>query len=397
MIFPVKEAIRIAYDITRLSKAGANGGIKVHLYSFLHRLSILNKDQFHLIVLARPAIISELPLFAKRSNIEIYISEASADFDLRDLTPFPTTIHYLPTSPSSLLKELRIDLLYAGFGDSDFHDPEVPQIGLIVDCLHRDLPNHLPDEEVAYRNEWYVKAIRQSNLIQTNSDFCIHSLQKHYNCPNSQILRIYLPLHERFPEIKNIPLTQPGVKEPYFFYPANFWSHKNHEGLLVAYHQYLKSSSLDVPWHLILTGHLDENAASLQSLTCTLGIESHVHFLGHVNEEELKAIWEHASSLVFPSLYEGFGLPIVEAMHFQTPIACSQSASLPEIANGAALLFDPRKPESIASALLQLSEDPELREKLIEKGRKTLPSFQLDKEVEQLSNAIESLVAEQPN
>ncbi len=387
----MQKKIRIAYDITRLSQAGGNGGVKPLLYEFLKRICQFRSESFHLIVLAKSEIVGELSFLATLPNVEIYLSGDDTQVDPRShKSPIPV-IHYWTVAPESLLESLRADLLYAGFGFSDFHNSKIPQISLLVDCLHNDLPYHLPESEVAYRSDWYPKAIAQSSLIHTISDFCSIRIQFHYKVPQDKILRTYLPLHSRFDTIDQARLPDQLVDRPYFLYPANYWSHKNHEGLLLGYRQYLKATPDYKQWDLVLTGHIDERGQAIQELTKTLGIDKHIHFFQHLDDSSFKSIWEYADALVFPSLYEGFGLPIVEALHFQTPIACSNVASLPEITRDAALLFDPRKPSEIAHALTTLAENPTIRKDLVEKGRSILPEYQLDPEAEKLVLAIESL------
>jgi hypothetical protein len=106
-----------------------------------------------------------------------------------------------------------------------------------------------------------------------------------------------------------------------------------------------------------------------------MGLGGDVLFPGYVAEYELAALYQSCLALVFPSLYEGFGMPVLEAMAFGKPVACSDVASLPEIAGDAALQFDPRKPDAMADAIARVAFEPELRAQLIERGRKRLQHF----------------------
>lgn len=101
--------------------------------------------------------------------------------------------------------------------------------------------------------------------------------------------------------------------------------------------------------------------------------------LGEVPEEDLPALYRLATAFVFPSLWEGFGLPILEAMACGTPVACANSSSLPEVAGDAALLFDPTSPGEIAGALLRLLGEPELRAELLQRGLARAKGFSWEK------------------
>ena len=136
--------------------------------------------------------------------------------------------------------------------------------------------------------------------------------------------------------------------------------HKNLPALIGALAQLL-------PAHrplLVLPGYATAHETELRELARAAGVEDDVRFLGWCTGEEIEGLWALAEAFVFPSLYEGFGLPVLEAMARGVPVACSATSSLPEVAGEAALLFDPRDQRAIAAALTRLLEDPALRERL---------------------------------
>jgi glycosyltransferase involved in cell wall biosynthesis len=126
---------------------------------------------------------------------------------------------------------------------------------------------------------------------------------------------------------------------------------------------------------LVIPGYPTEHEAALRGRAHALGLDDDVRFPAWVPEEHLEGLWELAGAFVFPSLYEGFGLPVLEAMERGVPVACSNAASLPEVAGEAALLFDPRDERAIGDALLRLLGDPELRERLRGAGRERARTF----------------------
>jgi glycosyltransferase involved in cell wall biosynthesis len=126
---------------------------------------------------------------------------------------------------------------------------------------------------------------------------------------------------------------------------------------------------------LVLPGYPTAHERELREHARSLGLHDDVRFPAWVSADELEGLWALASAFVFPSLYEGFGLPVLEAMARGVPVACSNASSLPEIAGDAALLFDPRSAPEIAAALGRLLDDPQLRERLQTLGRQRAESF----------------------
>jgi glycosyltransferase involved in cell wall biosynthesis len=179
--------------------------------------------------------------------------------------------------------------------------------------------------------------------------------------------------------------------KPYLFYPANFWPHKNHRMLITAYGMYLsRNPGRDID--LVFTGALDEAQQELKEEVRRMGLERHVHFLGYLPEEQLAAVWRGSSVLVFPSLYEGFGIPILEAMQFGKPIICSNVTSLPEVAGDAALYFDPRKPFEIVECLEKIIGNSELIADLVNRGHERLLQFQTQEMVKRYLQCIEKVI-----
>jgi glycosyltransferase involved in cell wall biosynthesis len=126
---------------------------------------------------------------------------------------------------------------------------------------------------------------------------------------------------------------------------------------------------------LVLAGYPTEHEAQLRERANTLGLDDDVRFPGWLSDSEVEGLWAIADAFVFPSLYEGFGLPVLEAMARGVPVACSNASSLPEVAGGAALLFDPHDESAIADALAQLLTDTQLADRLRAGGRERVRRF----------------------
>jgi len=143
--------------------------------------------------------------------------------------------------------------------------------------------------------------------------------------------------------------------------------------LFRAFAQLLRQSGEDV--QLVLIGHEPMFGSPLRELAASLGLNDHVVFCGYVSDDNLSSILRHASIFVFPSKYEGFGIPILEAMEAGIPVACSNVASLPEVAGKAALYFDPQSSEQIMGAIKEVLNDEALRNSLIMRGFENLKGF----------------------
>jgi glycosyltransferase involved in cell wall biosynthesis len=207
-----------------------------------------------------------------------------------------------------------------------------PAATSVLDLQHEEYPSFFSPPELRYRKVVYGWTVKRSRLVITISNHAASTLVHKLGVPSGRIRPIYLGIdHERF-----TPGDEP--REDFLLYPAKGWPHKNHQRLFEA-------QRLLPGQRLVLTGY-DGPVPE--------GVES----LGHVSQDELVSLYRRAAALVFPSLYEGFGLPVVEAMACGCPVACSNAASLPEVCGDAARLFDPADPAAIAGAVRDVLAAP---------------------------------------
>lgn len=178
------------------------------------------------------------------------------------------------------------------------------------------------------------------------------------------------------------PVHAPGY--PYFLCISNRRPHKNEERLLRAFAQATLPSTV----RLCLSG---TPTPALTDLLATLGIAARVQFLGRVAEADLPALYRGAQALVFPSLYEGFGLPVLEAMACGTPVITSTTTALPEVAGDAALLVDPLQEGAIAAAMERLFMDDTLSAQLREKGLQRARQFSWEAVAQRVTGVLAGL------
>jgi glycosyltransferase involved in cell wall biosynthesis len=177
-----------------------------------------------------------------------------------------------------------------------------------------------------------------------------------------------------------------GVVEPYALYVGNFKPHKNLPRLLRAW----ASLGARARGQLVLAGTRDADATALETLARDLGVADRVRFTGFVADADLAALYSGAAAVVLPSLYEGFGVPVIEAMACGAPVVCSNTTSLREVAGDAALLVDPEREDAIADGLARVLADDDLRGRLVAAGRARATTF----DVEKTGAAIEAVLAE---
>jgi glycosyltransferase involved in cell wall biosynthesis len=167
-----------------------------------------------------------------------------------------------------------------------------------------------------------------------------------------------------------------SIQDGFLLYPAQTWPHKNHERLLEALALIRRREGLAIP--LLCPGKRNRYFRRIKARVGELGLSDTTLFPGFVEPLELRGLYELATALVFPSRFEGWGLPVCEAFSAGLPVASSSASSLPDLVGDAGLLFDPEDPEEIAGSVLRLWRDPDLREMLAARGRVRAELFSFD-------------------
>lgn len=263
-------------------------------------------------------------------------------------------------------------LLFCPFGP-----PSVPSRGLPVVSVFYDLqvlayPSFFSPEERRQRLGHLRQLRQQAQRIAAISEFsCQEGLRHGLDPQRLRTIPIQIPPPQA--DTANHPpldLTSGG----YLLYPANLWPHKNHELLFTAFAMAC-AQGLPPQLKLVCTGDGLQRRQGLEQLCQGLQIGERVLLPGYVSQADLQALYAHSLAVVFPSLYEGFGMPVIEAMARRIPVCCSNSTALAEVAGDAALLVDPRHPQQIATALLRLAGHQELRQQLVNRGLQQSQQF----------------------
>ena len=394
--------LRLAVDLSNLRPGGENGGIKPFLYETLRFLGRQRRVEIEFIYLTSSLTHADVREDLARWQDQLVCVRANGGEP-------PTGTEHAPREwlaappPPDLLWRFGAQVLYCPFGQAEFATAGIGTVCTIVDVLHRDFPWSLTPEHNAERERVFQEILAVADRLQCNSEHVIGRMQAHYQVPRARMFTVYNAVHQRFaalPAASSHAGTDGAAAAPFFFYPANSWKHKNHESLLLAYGLYRHAALArgETPWTLLLTGHEDERWAEVRALTRTLGLagDDAVRFAGYVPAEAFGSLWETAGALVFPSLHEGFGIPLLEAMQHGVPVLCSRDGSLPEVGADACLYADARRPESLAEGLTRLATDPALRRRLVEAGRRRLADFSEEREVGRLLDALLELAGNPP-
>jgi len=371
----MERPLRIAVDLTHLLAGGTNGGVKPFIFEYVGWLGRQRLVPVKLFFLTRSQSHAEVRRLARFGDELICVIADPGGRDIRTRAHSPAESARFD-APPDLIARLGVDLLYAPFGECAWSHPGIPTLAAIVDVLHRDYPFSLTPRLVLHREAVFQETIRRADTIQGISEYTLSRVAHHYGFPRDRMFCSPIAIHHRLVPKLKVP-DQTPTDHPYFLYPANAWKHKNHEVLFLAYGIYRTQVGAGA-WDLVLTGHDDQAMRDLLALATTLGLDPHVRFLGHLSEDCFSAVWSKAGALVFPSLHEGFGIPLVEAMAFGLPVLCSRAGALPEVGGDACLYVDATKPLALAEGLARIAGDPELRARFSGRGHERLKSFSFE-------------------
>lgn len=207
------------------------------------------------------------------------------------------------------------------------------------------------------------QTVKRASHVITISEFSRREIVRNLDVDEDRISVIHLAGKETNGTVPaKVSSVHSTLPTPYIMAFSSLSAHKNIARLIAAF----ATISHLVPHSLVLVGHLPENPAFRDEIEKTGS--DRVKLTGYLPDDEVQSLMQDASLFAFPSLYEGFGMPILDAQHAGVPVACSAAAALPEVAGEGACLFDPLSVESMAKALSDCLLDMDLREKLVEKG-----------------------------
>jgi glycosyltransferase involved in cell wall biosynthesis/GT2 family glycosyltransferase len=267
----------------------------------------------------------------------------------------------------------RLDVLFRSFPQNAAAGlPPSRQVVLVPDLQHEFFPQFFSPQLLPARRATFNRALAEAGAIATLSEYVRKTIREHpcTRCGDIFLLSPALCAGGPVPAAADLTGAARAAlpDRPFFLYPANVWPHKNHRRVLEAFGLLLRHAG--EPVELILTGHpagWAELAADFPRLP--------VRHLGFVSRPFLQLLLARARALVFFSLFEGFGMPLLEAFHAGTPVVCSNTTSLPEVGGDAVLSCDPCDAPAMSEAMLRVLQDEGLRAHFAARGRERLHHY----------------------
>jgi glycosyltransferase involved in cell wall biosynthesis len=357
--------LKIAIDARKLR----DYGIGTYVRNLLRHLSRIDHDTEY-VLLCRPADYGLVEGLGENFRS---VPESAPAYSLREQLSVPMD-----------LRREGVDLFHAPHYVLPPLTP-VRSVVTIHDCIHLRFPQYLPNKlGYAYARGSLWFATHRSSRIMTVSEASKRDILRYFRVPEGKIDVIHNAIDERFglmPAEEEIARVRERyqLNDPFVLYAGNIKPHKNLERLIEAFHMLRRGDLEHVK--LLIIGDEISKYATLRRAVHRYKLHKHVRFFGFVPDETLAVLYRLASVFVFPSLYEGFGLPPLEAMASGTPVVTSNVSSLPEVVGDAALLVDPYEPEAIAHAIRQVLTDQALREDLVRRGLERVGLFSWDRSV----------------
>ena len=403
---------RIAIDLTPMLPGGDNGGIKLLALDLVRRLAA-RPGAPELVLLTSSGSHAELAPLDGPNVRRVCVQKSAAETRRRGATRgeklsqvlswfSPRFLRFLrdsavktayarlfrPSQPP-LLRQLGAELLFCPFTGISFYDPAVPIVAVIADLQYAYYPEFFTPEELHERRRNFQQVCRVASRVVCLSEYTRATVLDQSDLPADRTAVIGIPARAvsqiSGQATARVPAGLPLALGRYLLYPANFWRHKNHEMLLIAFGIY-RAAHPQSDLKLALTGAPSARRDELMKATRRMGLDDRVVFPGFLAEEDFAGLLAGAAALIFPSLFEGFGMPVLEAMAAGVPVLCANLTSLPEVAAPqdhphAALLFDPRRPSEIVDAIERLESGPALRAALIEHARRRAAGFLTSEEM----------------
>ncbi len=352
-----KAPVNIVIDLVAMLPAGANGGAKWLAIGVVKGLIAL-LPSWRFFILVNSSTYDEVARLFPRADLICVIDSQGQHKDRLQLPMLPggKTAH----------------VLFCPFISPFIQEGGAPVVSLVHDIQFDFYPEFMHPDDADQRYENIIHAMEVSDRIVAISSYVRQTLVDYGKYPADNIITIPIALADRLaPPTSNDVLTDLNTQAGrYLLYPANTWPHKNHAMLLTAFAMY-RAKHPESDMKLVCCGvNSHAGGSAIKKAVRIMGLEGAAIFPGFLSEEDLSSLFSNSLAMIFPSLYEGFGMPVMEAMANNTAVLCSNMTSLPEVAGDCAIYFDPRNPKDILSAIETAESSPDLLAELKEKGRR---------------------------
>jgi len=306
--------------------------------------------------------------------------------------------YWFEQSLPKILSKIKADVFVSTDGFASLKS-NTPSLSVFYDLAFEHYPKYVP-----FATRWFYKKYtplyaNKVNRIATISEFSKNDIINKYGINADKIDVVYCGSKQNKKtsgkKEKNSIQLKYANGNPFFLFVSAVHPRKNLERILLAFDE-LKQT-YKKPIDLVVAGRMAWQNEKLKSIVKQLKNKSNIHFVGRLPNEAIEKLYANAEALVYPSLFEGFGLPILEAMYAETPVITSNVSSMPEVAGNAALLVNPLKYESIKEAMLRILTEDGLAKDLVEKGKLQREKFKWENTAEKLWNSIMKVVEDTKN
>jgi glycosyltransferase involved in cell wall biosynthesis len=369
--------MRVAIDTRKIH----DFGIGTYIRNLLRQLARIDRDTEYVLLCREP----DLGIAAQLGPNFRSVREPSPNYSLREQIHVPW-----------ILRRERPDVYHA----PHYVLPPAVRCRSVVtihDCIHLMFPQYLPNRAAyAYARASMWAAARRSDRILTVSEASKRDILSLFNVKPEKIVVVYNAIDEHFsttPSEEHVARIRERYQLDHKFvlYVGNIKPHKNLVRLIEAFSE-LRRTHDDLK--LLIIGDEISKLPALRRAVHRNKLHKHVRFLGYLKDDTLTVLYRLASVFVFPSLYEGFGLPPLEAMASGTPVVTSNVSSLPEVTGDAAVLVDPYDVDSIGDGMRRVLDDPRLAEELRIKGLKRAREFSWEHSVEKTQRVYREVAAD---
>jgi glycosyltransferase involved in cell wall biosynthesis len=255
----------------------------------------------------------------------------------------------------------------------------VPQVVTIHDVAYLYYPEDFTKKDLWQLKNWTASSIKKAKQIIAVSKTTKKDIVKNYDVDENKVTVVYNGFEKisQKSKVKNQNLnSKVKNKEPFILFVGTIQPRKNLITLIEAFDKF---SQTNKDFKLVIVGKKGWLYEDIFEKVKTMKLEYKIIFTGHVTDEELIWYYKNAFCLTLPSIYEGFGIPVLEAMSYGCPVIASFSSSLPEIGGEASLYFDPKNSDDLLEKLESLQNNNELRKELISKGQQRIKDFSWEK------------------
>lgn len=293
-----------------------------------------------------------------------------------------------------VLKRERIDAFVSPDGFLSLRS-KVPTLMVLHDIAWKHFKDHVPYAALKYYDYYVPKFVNRANRIATVSQYSKQDMVQAFNVPAEKIDVVYNGSHPQYQPLDAATIQavrqQYSDGQPYFLYVGSIHPRKNVERLLQAFDQF--KTQTQAPLKLLVVGRAMGKGSPLHTLLPTLDYREDIVFLGYLSTAKLPSIMGSAYALTYVSLFEGFGIPLLEALYCDVPSITADCTSMPEVVGGAGLLADPTSVENIAEKMVQLWQQKDLRQTLIRKGQLQRAQFSWEQTARRLWESLEQMLA----